>query len=721
MMLVACMDACHEPAEQRATRGADSLPRLVVPSSSPHQGTLANWHWENGAGPQEKYFEAALCKDCHEDAYRMWQGSAHAHASLDNPWYRQSFFAFREARPGHEQQFCAGCHDPALLVEGALAEGGQNKDIDLEQESARAGVTCLVCHSAEKVSRDGNGSYVLSLQDPLIPVVGDQASMKAHRNRMRKEPLQQAELCGTCHRGFLSESMGNTTFLPGTDDLSPWMRSGYAGSKATRVDSPVAPATCQGCHMGETATKGREFGADGGMLASHRFLGGHTAMALALGDEEQMRETMRMLKQAATLTIPMVLVKKSDGTLIRYFEGERMRLRAGDDVWFYVVVRNTGVGHHFPGGTRDAQNTWVELRGTGRNGGVLFDSTLQEKESSALHEVHRLRAVFVDENGKEDLRHHPHHFRATAFDHTIGPRNASLIKYHVRIKNGAVVDVVATLKHQRHLPELHQAACEETKHARGLSLGLLGINACIEQPVTEIARARIATNGFTPKAHEESRASRFDAQYSLALGILNGLQEDVHELYPVLEAMERTAIDAKKRGFVSYLKARLAEREGQTELALKHADEAMQVLGETPALFRVKADALARVWRWSEAASLYALIAEATPLDDLSFRDAAKAYGSVMGKEQIAFSFAQSGLWLQPRDEQMLRSQFLAYEHMRQNLGTNLASGQPPIPNWHVLYRLPDALTEMRWECDETTPGCKEERQPVHVHELRWH
>ncbi|MBW2377883.1 MAG: hypothetical protein JRF55_18240 [Deltaproteobacteria bacterium] len=60
------------------------------------------------------------CADCHPDVASHWMHSAHAYASFDNPWYRASIDQFRAARGKEESRFCAGCHDPLLLMSGDI-------------------------------------------------------------------------------------------------------------------------------------------------------------------------------------------------------------------------------------------------------------------------------------------------------------------------------------------------------------------------------------------------------------------------------------------------------------------------------------------------------------------------------------------------------------------------------------------------------------------------
>ncbi len=100
--------------------------------------------------------EPQRCAPCHADIVKAWQASAHAFASFNNPIYRASVEALRAARPLSASQACAGCHDPALLIDDAMS-----KEIDPKDPRAHAGVSCGTCHGITKATADGNGSYRL--------------------------------------------------------------------------------------------------------------------------------------------------------------------------------------------------------------------------------------------------------------------------------------------------------------------------------------------------------------------------------------------------------------------------------------------------------------------------------------------------------------------------------------------------------------------------------
>ena len=78
----------------------------------------------------------------------------------------------------------------------------------------------------------------------------------------------------------------------------------------------------------------------------------------AVGEEAEMPTTGEAIGSAAPVTAPLNEVNAA--------------VRRGDSVRVDVVVRTRKVGHFFPGGTVDAFDTWVELKGVDDKGRTIF-------------------------------------------------------------------------------------------------------------------------------------------------------------------------------------------------------------------------------------------------------------------------------------------------------------------------------------------------------------
>lgn len=370
---------------------ADSALTPHVPGAGGTQSVIARGL--NG----DTLTETESCAGCHAEAAAQWGASAHAFGSFNNPIYRASVDRFRHDVGREASTFCGGCHDVALVADGAMSA-----DVAPNDPRARGGISCRVCHGIDATRPDGNGSYNLASSPIPIPRDGDLASLEAHRARMAMAPLRTPAMCGTCHRSFLSPETGNPAHLTGQDELGAWRRSPFAGSLATRVDEDVDIAECRTCHMPlEDAPLGdaAATAAKGGKIRSHRFAGGHTWLAAMRGDASQLAAEQAMLRGAASIDVAAARAADGGWTL----PADGAAVTPGAPLTLDVVVRNEHVGHRFPAGVVDAQDTWIELRITDARGRPVADAGVLHATSDDDATAHVLRVVQADEDGRAVL------------------------------------------------------------------------------------------------------------------------------------------------------------------------------------------------------------------------------------------------------------------------------------------------------------------------------
>src|SRR5208337_3909743 len=141
-----------------------------------------------------------------------------------------------------------------------------------------------------------------------------------------------------------------------------------------------------------------------GKVHSHRFPGANTALPMANEDAAQLKATEDFLTSGA-LTVDIFVLSPAStalkaGTIAQrelattFAVGEEAEtkiapgsgsnaetapvtaplnrvhpaVRRGDTVRIDVVVRTKRIGHFFPGGTVDAYDTWLELKGVDDKG-----------------------------------------------------------------------------------------------------------------------------------------------------------------------------------------------------------------------------------------------------------------------------------------------------------------------------------------------------------------
>src|SRR5262249_41012856 len=140
-------------------------------------------------------------------------------------------------------------------------------------------------------------------------------------------------------------------------------------------------------------------------------------------------------------------------------------VRPGDKLLFDVVLRNRHTGHRFLGGVMDAQDTWIELTVRDASGALIAEAGAEQEESGDDPTAHRLRSLMADENGKPVLERQTNRFRAGVYNHTLGPREATVVEYAFNVPpaltGGALpLSVTARLRHRTRGLPLQRVACE---------------------------------------------------------------------------------------------------------------------------------------------------------------------------------------------------------------------------------------------------------------------
>ena len=645
------------------------------------------------------------CGSCHTEAAKQWRSSAHAHASFDNPWYRAVVDEVRASVGNKASRHCGGCHDPLLLFSGQM-------DADIAPDNKMAnggGVTCLLCHGIVETRADGNASYTLATDPVPIPRDGDPESIARHKARVAMNPLKTPALCATCHRGFLGRHTGLDHHLPGIEEPGPWRASPYAGARANLLDE-VGKRNCIDCHMPKEPAPQGDPAAYDGRLSSHRFAGAHTPIAALLKDDRQLEALARQLESSIQVDVPVAF---QNGQM--RLTSEPIALRAGDRMVFDVVIRNTGVGHNFPGGVKDMQDTWVEVTLTDVAGRILG----RAGTSHADHEdpsAYALRTLVVDSNGTPETRHFVNRFGTVAFDHTVAPLAARIVRYAITLPNDVTPPLAfeARVRHRRHRMEAREMACEATLSERGKAFvaftrasGSLPLDSCAKEPILDIGAFTTSLGGGGPTERERPIWSRL---YAHALGLSTDVEERLGDarasINRALEELNRApGEDARTRASLLALLGRIAARQGRLDEALASADRAQALIGAHPAFDRVRADAYMQVWRWPQAAAALSSVTEKAPGDTGAWRDLARAWMSA-GNATASLDAAKSGLKLQPRDEGLLRCEALSLEA----LGSSEA---PAARAAFLFYREADETTASRLACGQNVANCERDRQPV--------
>ena len=433
--------------------------------------------------PSKFFMESDSCKRCHENIYNQWYSSAHHFSSFNNQWYRKSIEYMQDTIGTRPSKWCGGCHDPAVLYSGLMDT--PIKQIVHRPES-QAGLGCMMCHSIAHVkSTMGQADFYLeypklhelaATKNPVMRAIHDfviKLNPEPHRRVFLKPFMrdQTAEFCSTCHKVHLDVPVNSYRWVRGFNEYDNWQASGVSGQGARSFYYPPKPQQCADCHMPQV--RSTDFGNINGFVHSHRFPAANTAVPTANEDATQLKLTEDFLKSGA-LTVdifalspeqgPVTSAASSQSELSTTFGvGEESEtkvpsesttqaapvsaplnrvlpsLRRGDTVRVDVVVRTKKVGHFFPGGTVDAYDTWLELKGSDDKGQTIFWSGMVEDNGHGPVEkgAHFYRSLQIDAHGNPINKRNAWATRAVVYVRLIPPGAADTVHYRMFIPENA--------------------------------------------------------------------------------------------------------------------------------------------------------------------------------------------------------------------------------------------------------------------------------------------
>ncbi len=185
---------------------------------------LMGAHWESPRVPPGAAAPSGLagmkasdCGACHQEIYKEWQVSVHAHAWTDVQFQKEL------AKDPEVGWVCINCHTPAAdqQAEIAVATGDvrnpeRSENPNFSSEWQQEGITCMSCHWGEEGA-----------------IRGPYGDTSAPHPVQHDPGLQDSELCMSCHQAVARvEDTLVCSFNTGVE----WQESG-------------SEASCQSCHM----------------------------------------------------------------------------------------------------------------------------------------------------------------------------------------------------------------------------------------------------------------------------------------------------------------------------------------------------------------------------------------------------------------------------------------------------------------------------------------
>lgn len=672
---------------------------------------------------------AGDCATCHVEIAAQWARSAHRFASFNNPYYAVSVELFRKERGAPASRFCAGCHDPLLLVDDRMAREPLSRDTP----AAQAGLPCLICHSIRGCDGTyGNGGYRLDASPVPPPRSGEAAAESSgpspHGQRLRPELLGQPALCATCHKVGLMPEVTADVWLRGQNDYDAWQSSMAGGNGVSAVYRPVGdPARggrlevkrCQDCHMPLERT------ASGQMVRSHRFLAANAALPNLRGDTETTSRTAEFLRGAVSLDL--VVVREPDRT------GDsapppsldaQLTVRPDERLFLDVVLRNRRVGHRFPSGTNDSNEVFVEVAVTDaadRRRGELRDTT------------HLVRAQPVDEHAEPLRKRDPQHMRGVVYDTSLSPSDPQVVRYLVDlsqlpgVRPGRTLQVQAALRYRKFSREYARLACaalpatvDRATRARCEDPPLLTLGSAERTLVVTMDRgaARNTTlrdgSGEAPLVGVPAEAApRWQRLLDHGLGLSDGLVDQASAARPSLELAASLAPDRPEPQLGL---ARLALALGRTDDVLHHGGRAEALRPDHPAAYYLRAMALYRTYRWTAARPFAERAAELVPTDRNALTLLSRVRG-LTGDPAAALAAADRLLAVDAEAEDGHHQRMLALRELGRAADLKQAD---EAEQRYLYYRRPvERDQELRQRFRALYPERTNEDVPAHVHTLR--
>jgi len=450
--------------------------------------------------PSTFFMESDSCKRCHEVIYNQWFSSAHHFSSFNNQWYRKSIEYMQDTVGTRPSKWCGGCHDPAVLYAGKM-------DTPIKQivhtPEAQAGLGCMMCHSIARVkSTMGQGDFYLEYpklhemaasKNPVVRFLHDtitKLNPEPHRRVFLKPFMreQTAEFCASCHKVHLDVPVNHYRWIRGFNEYDNWQASGVSGQGARSFYYPPKPQQCADCHM--PLERSGDMGNVDGKVHSHRFPAANTALPAANEDAAQLKKTEDFLTSGALSVDIFALTaggeaekaapsgRSAKNELATTFAvGEEAEtaaapaenavaapvtapldrvhaaVRRGDSVRIDVVVRTKRVGHFFPGGTVDAYDTWLELKGVDDRGQTIFWSGMVEDGGKGPVEkgAHFYRSLQVDGHGNPINKRNAWSTRSVVYVRLIPPGAADTVRFRMKVpsKTGNKITLTARLCYRK--------------------------------------------------------------------------------------------------------------------------------------------------------------------------------------------------------------------------------------------------------------------------------
>ncbi|OEH84524.1 hypothetical protein BHU72_08415 [Desulfuribacillus stibiiarsenatis] len=340
--------------------------------------------------------DPTVCKTCHGDIYKAWEGSMHAYAWTSN-FYQHDYQQGNSETNGGTEFFCGACHAPIAARTGLLPPADASKF----DEVSHKGVSCDFCHTISDVLATHNMN---SVSEPGNTKLGPNGDGQSGYHQIQGSQLyRSAEFCGACHN--VDHPTTNVGVITTFDE---WQASSYA------ADGIV----CQDCHMTPTPGvaknpgKAAIMGPNREHVATHYFEGGSTYSFMQQGSDQHAQMASERLKAAATVDL--------DAT------------RNDKGIELTVNVTNVGAGHNIPTGVSYIRKMWLEVTLSDNKGQIVYRSGHPDDNNFIDPDAVFYRKVFKDASG--NLTSKSWLAEGIGYNRTIPPKGTDSEVYQIPVE-----------------------------------------------------------------------------------------------------------------------------------------------------------------------------------------------------------------------------------------------------------------------------------------------
>ena len=575
---------------------------------------------------------------------------------------------------------------------------------------------------------------------------------------------QTAEFCSSCHKVHLDVPVNHYRWIRGFNEYDNWQASGVSGQGARSFYYPPKPAQCADCHMPLTPSKDQ--GNINGFVHSHRFPAANTALPIANEDSEQLKITESFLKDKivsvdifalsparselkdaafsqSELATTFAVGEEAEAKVTAATPAEVLPVtaplsrvqpvvRRGDTVRVDVVVRTKKIGHFFPGGTVDAYDTWLELKGTDDKGQTIFWSGMVEDNGKGPVEkgAHFYRSLLVDARGNRINKRNAWAARAVVYVHLIPPGAADTAHYRLHIPENAgnKITLHSRLCYRKFswfntqfsfagIPDPTQPRSEvtpdydDTKYV--FTGSLQGVSAKREQipdlPVVALAEDEVTLsvaphNAPAPQAKEVLQAGDWQRWNDYGIGLL--LQGDLKGAQAAFQKV--TEIDPQNPdGWVNI--GRAAVQEGDMDRARTVLEKAWSLSPDLARAHFFYAKVLRSDGRYDEAADHLRKVVAQYPRDRVALNDLGRIL-FLKRKYADAVKVLQSVLAVDPEDLQAHYNLMLCYN----GLGNEKQASEHQ--QRYMRFKADESAQAITGPYRQLNPEDNNERQAIHEH-----